>query len=264
MKKMLCHLAWVALCLCEWPAMASNALIGQRSALDTVAEAFKSRVLENIHQSLAAVRTLRERIEARDLPGAQRAWLAAREGWESSEIVTSEYFPDLDRAIDAWPDGERGFHAIEARLFGAHSTDALVAAEELVSNLTELERRLRDTELTAQGLLNGLVRLTYEIGEDKSGGGESPFSGNSLAEIGNNVEAIAAAYVKVFSPSVSRKHAGSASQVTADIDHLRSLTTAPSLGALDQTALREVTEDLSADLAALGQQLGLEKPALGN
>ena len=261
---MLGPLAWVALCFCDLPAMARNALIIQGSALDALAETFKSRVLENTHQSLAAVRTLRERIEARDLPGAQRAWLAAREGWESSEIVTSEYFPDLDRAIDAWPDGERGFHAIEARLFGAHSTDALVAADELVSNLTELEHRLRDTPLTAQGLLNGLVRLTYEIGEDKAGGGESPFSGNSLAEIGNNVDAIAAAYVRVFAPAATRKHAGSTSQVSADLDHLRSVIKAPSLGALDQRALRELSEDLTADLAALGQQLGLEKPALGN
>jgi len=207
---------------------------------------------------------MRDRIAAHDLPGAQRAWLAARAGWESSEIVTSECFPDLDRAIDAWPDGERGFHAIEARLFGAHSTDVLAAADELIRNLTELEGQLRGTTLTPQSLLNGIVRLTYEVGEDKAGGGESPFSGNSLAEIGNNVTAVAAVYQKVFAPQARRKQAGASSQVSSDLGHLQKLVAVPRLSDVDQTALREASETLTADLASLGQQLGLEKPSFGN
>ncbi len=265
MKKHARHLAGVALCLLGLPAIArSTGSNDHADALDTAARGFRSYVLEQIEQSLTAVRTLRDRIAAHDLQGAQKAWLGARAGWESSEVVTSEYFPDLDRAIDAWPDADRGFHAIEARLFGAHNTDVLPAAEELVRNLTEFERQLQGTTLSAQHLLNGVARLTYEIGEDKAGGGESPFSGNSLAEIGNNVAAVATVYRRVLAPAAGRKLAGPSKQVASDLDRLQALVTAPSLSALDQTALREATETLTVDLGNLGQQLGLEKPSLGN
>ena len=237
---------------------------GRVTPLEEAAGAFRSYVLEQVGQSLAAVRTLRDRIAMRDLEGAQRAWLAARAGWESSEVVTAEYFPDLDRAIDGWPDTDRGFHAIEARLFGAHSTDALPAADELLGNLTEFQRQLQGTTLTPQHLLNGVTRLTYEIGEDKAGGGESPFSGNSLAEIGNNVAAIAAVYHRVLAPAARVKDAKLSVRVAAEVERLRVLAAAPSLRELDQTALRELSETLTDDLAGLGEELGLEKPSLEN
>jgi iron uptake system component EfeO len=243
------------------PAAASS---GRVASVEAAAGAFRSYVLQEVGQSLAAARTLRDRIANHDLVGAQRAWLAARAGWESSEVVTAEYFPDLDRAIDGWPDADRGFHAIEARLFGAHSTDALPATAELLGNLAELQRQLQGTTLTAQHLLNGVTRLTYEIGEDKAGGGESPFSGNSLAEIGNNVGAIAAVYQRVLAPAAREKKANLSVRVAAEVDRLGALVAAPGLRELDQTALRELSEILTGDLAGLGQQLGLEKPSLEN
>ncbi len=265
MKKHIRRLAAPVLWLWGVSAAAHGAApSGLPGELNIASARFRSYVLEQTEGSLVAVRAMRDRIAAHDLPGAQRAWLAARAGWESSEIVTSECFPDLDRAIDAWPDGERGFHAIEARLFGAHSTDVLTAADELVHNLTELESQLRGTTLTAQSLLNGIVRLTYEVGEDKAAGGESPFSGNSLAEMGNNVAAVAAAYQKVFAPQARRKQAGASSQVSSDLGRLQKLVAVPRLSDVDQIALREASETLTADLAGLGQQLGLEKPSFGN
>lgn len=251
-------------CLLGLPAAARSATPNGLSALDAAAGDFRPYVLQQIAQSLSAVRTMRDRIAAHDLSGAQKAWLAARGGWESSEVVTAEYFPDLDRAIDAWPDAERGFHAIEARLFGAHTTDAQSAADELIGNLTEFEHQLQGTTLTAQHLLNGVARLTYEIGEDKAGGGESPFSGNSLAEIGSNVAAIAAVYHRVLVPAAKRKPTGPSQQVALDLERLQTLIAAPSLSALDQTALREASESLTVDLGNLGEQLGLHKPSLGN
>ena len=38
---------------------------------------------------------------------------------ERSEVFTSGFVPELDSQIDAWPDATTGFHAIEAKLFGA-------------------------------------------------------------------------------------------------------------------------------------------------
>jgi iron uptake system component EfeO len=232
--------------------------------LEAAAAGFKPYVLERIARCLNSVKKMRERIAAHDLAGAQQSWLAARGGWEGSEVITNEYFPDLDRKIDAWPDAEKGFHAIEAKLFGAHDVQALPATEELIANLTEFERRLRTTTLTAQGLLNGTAKLIYEIGENKAEGGESPFSGNSPAEIRDNVASIAATYERVFAPATKKRNPELAKVFSTDLALMRALVAVQTLQALDQVRLRDVSESLVNDLAMVGRESGLDKPGLGN
>jgi iron uptake system component EfeO len=237
---------------------------GDALPLETAAAAFKPYVLEQISLCLSTVKSMGERVAARDLAGAQQSWLAARSGWEGSEVITSEFFPDLDRKIDAWPDAERGFHAIEAKLFGAHDVAVLPATDELIYNLTEFERQLRATTLTAQGLLNGTAKLIYEIGENKAEGGESPFSGNSLTEMRVNVTSVAAAYRRVFAPLTKKKDADLARVFTKDLAVMRALVSVPTLQDLDQALLRDASESLVNDLAMVGKEVGLEKPRLGN
>jgi iron uptake system component EfeO len=237
---------------------------GDALPLETAAAAFKPYVLEQISLCLSTVKSMAERVAARDLAGAQQSWLAARSGWEGSEVITSEFFPDLDRKIDAWPDAERGFHAIEAKLFGAHDVAVLPATDELIYNLTEFERQLRATTLTAQGLLNGTAKLIYEIGENKAEGGESPFSGNSLTEMRVNVTSVAAAYRRVFAPLTKKKDADLARVFAKDLAVMRALVSVPTLRDLDQALLRDASESLVDDLAMVGKEVGLEKPRLGN
>lgn len=246
----------IALCA---PARAGDAL-----PLETAAAAFKPYISERMSRCLSTVKSMSERIAAHDLAGAQQSWIAARSGWEGSEVVTNEFFPDLDRKIDAWPDADKGFHAIEARLFGAHDIQVLPATEELINNLAEFERQLRTTKLTAQGLLNGAAKLIYEIGENKAQGGESPFSGNSLAEIRVNVAAVAAAYERVFAPLTKKKNADLARVFSKDLAEMRTLVAVPALQELDQVRLRDVSESLVNDLALVAREVGLEKPGLGN
>ena len=251
--------------LCFWAiAAAATARVLDASSLDSAAAGFKPYVLERIARCLSATRNMRERIAAQDLAGAQQAWLAARGGWEGSEVVTDEFFADLDRKIDAWPDAEKGFHAIEAKLFGAHDVKALPAAEELVNDLEDFERRLRTTQLTAQGLLNGSTKLAYEIGENKAEGGESPFSGNSLAEMRDNVASIAAAYARVFAPATAKRNAALAKTFAEDLERMQALVSVPSLRELDQAGLRNLSETLANDLVKVGRESGLERPGLGN
>jgi iron uptake system component EfeO len=251
------------LCFCGITATASAGPLAA-SSLDSAAAAFKPYLLEQIARCLSATKIMRERIAVQDLAGAQRAWLDARGGWEGSEVITNEFFADLDRKIDAWPDAEKGFHAIEARLFGAHDVKALAAADELLNNLEDFATQLRATKLTAQGLLNGSTKLAYEIGENKAEGGESPFSGNSLAEIRDNVASIAAAYNYVFAPTTRKKNAALAKTFIKDLEQMHALVSVPTLQELDQARLRMLSEDLANDLAMLGLTVGLEKPGLGN
>jgi iron uptake system EfeUOB component EfeO/EfeM len=256
----------VAMAACCLGVFAPSAPIraGDALPLEMAAAGFKPYVLERISRCLNTVKSMSERIAARDLAGAQQAWLAARSGWEGSEVITSELFPDLDRKIDAWPDAEKGFHAIEARLFGAHDVQVLPAAEELIHNLTEFERQLRTTTLTAQGLLNGTAKLIYEIGENKAEGGESPFSGNSLAEMRVNVAAVAAVYERVFAPLAKKRNAELARVFSNDLAVMQALVAVPTLQELDQVRLRDASESLVNDLALVGRESGLEKPNLGN
>jgi iron uptake system EfeUOB component EfeO/EfeM len=251
-------------CSCANAAFPATVAKPGTAPLDAAAAAFKPYLLEQIDVSLNATKTMRDRIASGDLAQAQKAWLASRDGWERSEIIAAELFPDLDRAIDAWPDARSGFHSIEARLFGAHSIDTLSAADELVGNLADFERQLRSTTLRAQSLLNGTTRLLYEVGEDKAGGGESPFSGNSLQEVVSNVVAITASYKRVFAQSVQRKNAQLDAVVIADLARLQQLVSVQSLKQLDATRLRDLTETLTSNLISAGQELGLERPELGN
>ena len=147
---------------------------------------------------MAGARDLRERAAAKDLAGAKKAWIAARAGWERSEVFTAGFVPELDAQIDAWPHAEGGFHAIEAKLFGAGSTDVDGFAGALVEHLDSLHGKLRDMPLTPQGLLDGTARLAYEVGESKADGGESRISGTSLDDMRNNVAGIDFAYTHDF------------------------------------------------------------------
>ena len=108
-------------------------------------------------------------------------------GWEKAEVFISGFVSDLDEDIDAWPNALNGFHAIEARLFGANAADVIGATDQLIYHLTDLDIKIRQIPLNSQGLLNGAARLAYEVGESKADGGESRYSGTSLDDMRNNV-----------------------------------------------------------------------------
>jgi iron uptake system component EfeO len=225
---------------------------------------FKPFVVKGIAQCLANAKLMRDKIAANDLLGAQRAWIGARAGWEQAEVITDEFFPDLDDAIDSWPNGKTGFHAVEARLFGAHKTDALAPADELVRNLTLFDQRLQTTVITPQGLLNGLTKLAFEVGSNKADGGESQFAGTSLADMTANLDGIRTAYRMVFSAKLKVKDAALDARAQKDIEKLAVILKVADLKHLDPDALLDASEDLAAALQTAAPPLGLAKPNLGD
>ena len=76
----------------------------QATALDDAVERYRPYLIEGIDQALTGARDLRSKAAAHDVAGARRAWLAARAGWERSEVFTSGFVPELDTQID---DGRR-------------------------------------------------------------------------------------------------------------------------------------------------------------
>lgn len=235
--------------------------------LDDAVERYRPYMIDDIDHALAGAHELRDRIVANDIAGAQKAWINARTGWERSEVFTSGFVPQLDDAIDAWPDATKGFHAIEAKLFGARSSDVRSAdmqaeTDALVLHLADLDRQIREMKLTAQGLLNGVARLAYEVGDSKVDGGESRFSGTSLDDMRNNVDGIELAYRILFASALEASDAKLAERVHAQIDRLKQLLTAEDLKQVDPDALRKASEDLVVTLQIAGPKMGLNPPTL--
>jgi iron uptake system component EfeO len=232
--------------------------------LETAAETYRQHLTEDIGQALAGAITLRERLIARDLVGARRAWIDARVGWERSEVFTSGFVPALDQAIDAWPNAGQGFHGIEATLFGASGASADVGpqVDVLIANLTDVQGQIARIDLAPQRLLNGIARLAFEVGGNKADGGESRLSGTSLFDMQNNADGIAIAWQVIFADALAAGDQKLAARVSAVIARLQAGVRIADLRRLDAEKLRTDSEELVALLEMAAPKLGLSKPTL--
>jgi iron uptake system component EfeO len=239
-------------------------LIGRTYAapLDEAAEQYRSCLVADIDHSVTSVRQLRASIAANDLDRAKQAWIAARIGWERSEVFTGGFVPELDKEIDAWPNALVGFHAIEAKLFGADSAGVEPEIDALLHSLSELSATVRVIRLTPQGLLNGVARLAYEVGESKVDGGESRVSGTSIDDMRNNVEGIDLAYRIIFASAIEARDGQLAAEARRRIDELKMMLESRDLRRLDPERLRAVSEELVVTLQNAAPGLGLEPPTL--
>jgi iron uptake system component EfeO len=230
--------------------------------LDDAAEHYRPHLIASIDQALTGASRLRERLAAGDVLGATRAWIDARTGWEQSEVFTSAFVPDLDRSIDAWPDAASGFHAIEAKLFGAKRTDLEPEATALVQNLKDLSEVVRRIDLSPDRLLDGVARLAYEVGESKVDGGESRVSGTSLDDMRNNIEGIDLAYRTIFATTLEATDPGLATKANDEIETLKTLVGTTDLKAIDSDKLRVTSEKLVLTLQHAAPKIGLQTPTL--
>ena len=235
---------------------------GRCAALEDGAEQYRYHLIADVDRTLANAGMLASSAAAGDLARAKRAWIEARVGWERCEVFTSGFVPELDRDIDAWPNGAVGFHAIEAKLFGANRTDFVTEANELVRNLTELRARVADTPLTPQGLLDGIVRLAYEVGESKVDGGESRVSGTSLDDMRNNVDGIELAWRTIFAPTAVSRDRRVEEGIRGSVEELKAMVEVRDLRRVDPDRLRTATEELVLKLQSAAPLLYLEKPTL--
>jgi iron uptake system component EfeO len=158
--------------------------------------------------------------------------------------------------------GAIGFHAIEAKLFGANRTDFENEANELIRNLSRLSARVRNTPLTPQGLLDGIVRLAFELGESKVDGGESRVSGTSLNDMRNNVDGIELAWWTIFAPAAESRDRQVDVGIRRSIEELKAMVAVAELRRVDPDRLRVATEELVLKLQNAAPVLDLKKPTL--
>jgi len=232
------------------------------AAMEDKTALYRVEISKDIGEALAGARSLRECLTNNDVECAKKAWIAARGGWERSEVFTSGLVPELDEKIDTWPKSTTGFHAIEVKLFGTQRTDVINETNALIADLSDLATKIQTMPLPPQELLNGLARLAYEIGESKADGGESRVSGTSLDDMRNNVSGISEAYRTLFAKALSESDPKLATKVQQEIEALDTLLKVPNLNTIDPDKLRQAGEEFVVTLTDAAPRLSLQKPLL--
>jgi iron uptake system EfeUOB component EfeO/EfeM len=229
------------------------------------AKNYKPYAVEHIGKAVTGATQLQAAVKAGDAKKAQAAWIASRKGWEAIEPITGEFFPKLDEAIDAWPDSKQGYHAVEAAVFAGKLGEVGGTVDKLVADLTQFQKELSAPgfKFSLQGLLNGATKLAYEVGENKSKGGESPYAGTSHIDMHENVEGIEAVYKLVFHDTLKARDAKLAKRIIDKIEDVETLVKVKDLKSLDQPALHKAGEELAVLLQNAAPKLKLKKPKLG-
>ncbi len=111
--------------------------------------------------------------------------------------------------------------------------------------------------------MNGATKLAYEVGENKSKGGESPYAGTSIVDMQENVEGIEAVYKLVFEAALKARDKKLAAAIDDKIEDVERLVKVDDLKKVDQAALKRNGEELAVLLQRAAPKLKLKKPSVG-
>lgn len=239
----------------------------QAATMQDGVKTFKPFIVERIDAAIAGTKEMQVAVKAGDVKAAQAAWVKSRRGWEAMEPVTAIYFGDLDKLIDAWPDGKTGYHAIEVVLFSANKTDGLdKPVADLLANMDKFEKRVKASKFAfaPQKLLEGTANLAYEVGEEKSGGGESPYAATSIIDMQENVAGIEFAWNTVFADTLKKKDAKLAGIIDERVQNLKKLVGVSDIKSMDAKKVHIAGEELAALMLTAAPKLGLKPFKVGD
>jgi iron uptake system component EfeO len=149
-------------------------------------------------------------VKAGDVAEAKKLYAPSRVPWERVEPI-AEKFGTLDPEVDARegdvPDKQwTGFHRIEQALWVENTTEGQDEyADELMSDVERLERKVDDVKLQASDPVFGAVELLNEVSATKITGEEERYSHTDLYDIAANVEGAKVAFDFV-KPVVKREN----------------------------------------------------------
>ena len=149
-------------------------------------------------------------VKAGDVAEAKELYASSRVPWERIEPI-AEKFGTLDPEVDA-REGDvphrqwGGFHRIEQALWVENTTKGQGEyADELMSDVERLERKVDDVKLLASDPVFGAVELLNEVSATKITGEEERYSHTDLYDIAANVEGAKVAFDFV-KPVVKREN----------------------------------------------------------
>lgn len=230
-------------------------------------KAYKPFIVEHIGQAIAGAKEMQAAVKAGDVKAAQAAWIKSRKRWEAMEPVTGTYFSEFDKVVDPWLDAKSGYHAIEVVLFSANKADGLdKPVADLIADMDRFEKRVKAPtfSFTPQMLLEGTANLAYEVGEEKSGGDESPYAGTSIIDMQENVAGIEFAWNTVFADTLKKNDAKLASIIEERTHNLKKLVGVADIKSMDARKVHIAGEELAALMLTAAPKLGLKPFKVGD
>ncbi len=197
---------------------------GQAAALDprltkAVAD-YRLYIDEQVADTLDKTKQFVAKVKSGDIEGAKALYAPSRFGWESIEPV-AESFGDLDPKIDAreadlsaeekatWG----GWHKLEKALWVTKSTTGLEkTADQLVTDLEDLQDRVHTVDITPASMANGAKELLDEVATGKITGEEEAFSHTDLVDFKANLDGAAKVF-ELLKPVVTEKDSALAAQL---------------------------------------------------
>ncbi|HVD35751.1 MAG TPA: iron uptake system protein EfeO [Rubrobacter sp.] len=163
-------------------------------------------------------------VKAGKVNEAKNLYASSRVPWERIEPI-AEKFGTLDPEVDA-REGDvpkkqwTGFHRIEQALWVEGTTEGQGGyAEELISDVERLERKVDDVKLQASDPVFGAVELLNEVSATKITGEEERYSHTDLYDIAANVEGARVAF-EFVKPVVRRENPDLVTEIDARFEDL--------------------------------------------
>ncbi|WP_371659430.1 iron uptake system protein EfeO [Streptomyces sp. NBC_00280] len=169
--------------------------------LDAAVAAYRKYAQEQADTTLPLAKTFAEAVKAGDLEAAKKAYAPSRIGWERTEPV-AESFGDIDPKVDVRADGLEagqkftGWHRLEKSLWEDKKITAedKTLADELITDLTDWQKRVGKAEITPTSMANGAKELLDEVATGKVTGEEERYSHTDLVDFKANVEGAEESY----------------------------------------------------------------------
>ncbi|MCW2613902.1 MAG: lipoprotein [Frankiales bacterium] len=175
------------------PITVTGALAEADPAETGAVEAYRAYVQAQADALVPLVQGFADAVKAGDVERAKALYAPSREPWEAVEPV-AESFGDLDpkvdlREADLEPGAEwTGWHRLEKALWVDGSTTGLDAvADQLVADITDLQGRVQNADLSVASIGNGAKELLDEVATGKITGEEEAFSHTDLVDVDANV-----------------------------------------------------------------------------
>jgi iron uptake system component EfeO len=196
-------------------------------------------------------------VKAGDVAEAKKLYAPSRVPWERVEPI-AEKFGTLDPEVDARegdvPDKQwTGFHRIEQALWVENTTEGQDEyADELMSDVERLERKVDDVKLQASDPVFGAVELLNEVSATKITGEEERYSHTDLYDIAANVEGAKVAFdfvkpvMKRENPELVTEIEARFEDVEREIEPYRRGDGWVSYEELDEKARRELSQKIDA------------------
>lgn len=209
----------------EKPAAAAEAQprIELTPELEQAVTDYTSYVQKQTDLLVARTEKFADAVKGGDIDQAKAQFAFAREPFEAIEPVAGS-FGDLDPRIDSRENDAveeqdwTGFHRIEKALWIANTTDGMdQVADQLVTDVKELQTKAKTVKLTPIDMTTGAVDLLGEVSKGKITGEEDRYSHTDLYDFQANVDGARRVFV-VLKPIIKQSDPELAKTIETEFD----------------------------------------------